>query len=225
MIREKIYKGINIYEGFNYDEAKIDMQGWGSDHPILPWLIENLKPNLIIEVGSWKGRSGINMAKKMISSNIEGEILCIDTWLGSPEHWLRDFDKGDGALTLINGRPNLYNIFLNNVIANKCEKYITPFPLTSEAAFYVLKQLSIKSKMIYIDAGHEYESVIKDMEMYWQLLEEGGVMVLDDYIAWKGVTKAINEFAVKNNIQPFGENGKAVLSKNSTLNITTKLVF
>ena len=224
MIREQLYKGIDIYAGFNFDETRVDMQGWGSDHPILPWTIENLRPNLIIEVGSWKGRSAINIAKKMESLNIDGEILCVDTWLGSPEHWLGPKDWWD-SLRVVNGRPNLYNTFLNNVITNNCEKYITPFPLTSEAAYLVLKKLSVKAGMIYIDAGHEYESVIKDIEMYWQLLNDGGVMILDDYIGWSGVTKAVNEFALKNDLQPFGEDGKAVLSKNSTLNYSTKIVF
>ena len=224
VIRENLYKGIDLYAGFNFDEAKVDMQGWGSDHPILPWTIENLRPNLIIEVGSWKGRSAINMAKKMESLNMDGEILCVDTWLGSPEHWLGPQDWWD-SLRVMNGRPNLYNTFLNNVIANNCEKYITPFPLTSEAAYFVLKKLLVKANMIYIDAGHEYESVIKDIEMYWQLLNDGGVMILDDYIGWSGVTKAVNEFALKNNIQPFGESGKVVLNKNSSLNYSTKIVF
>jgi hypothetical protein len=227
VIREQLYKGIDIYAGFTIDETKVDMQGWGSDHPILPWTIENLKPSLIIEVGSWKGRSAITMAKKLGSLNIDGEILCVDTWLGSPEHWLGKEDRHGwyDSLRIVNGRPNLYDTFLNNVVANKCEKYITPFPLTSEAAYFVLKKLSVKSQMIYIDAGHEYESVIKDIEMYWQLLEHGGVMILDDYIGWSGVTKAVNEFALKNNLQPFGEAGKAVLNKQSSLKYSTKIVF
>ena len=224
VVREKIYKGEDVYAKFNFDQTKVDMQGWGSDHLILPWTIEQLKPNLIIEVGSWKGRSAINMAKKLELLSIDGEILCIDTWLGSPEHWLAE-DWAWDSLRMFNGRPNLYDTFMNNVIANQCEKYITPFSLTSEAAYFVLKKLSIKSSMIYIDAGHEYESVIKDIEMYWHLLEEGGVMILDDYISWSGVTKAVNEFALKNNIQPFGESGKVVLNKNSSLNYSTKIVF
>ena len=179
MVRQKLYKGEDVYAKFVIDQTKVDMQGWGSDHPILPWTIEQLKPNLIIEVGSWKGRSAINMAKKLESLGIDGEILCIDTWLGSPEHWLAE-DWGWDSLRMSNGRPNLYDTFMNNVVANQCEKYITPFSLTSEAAYFVLQKLSIKSSMIYIDAGHEYESVTKDIEMYWQLLEEGGVMILDD---------------------------------------------
>lgn len=224
MVRQKLYKGEDVYAKFVIDQTKVDMQGWGSDHPILPWTIEQLKPNLIIEVGSWKGRSAINMAKKLESLGIDGEILCIDTWLGSPEHWLAE-DWGWDSLRMSNGRPNLYDTFMNNVVANQCEKYITPFSLTSEAAYFVLQKLSIKSSMIYIDAGHEYESVTKDIEMYWQLLEEGGVMILDDYISWGGVTKAVNEFALKNDIQPFGESGKVVLNKKSNLNYATKIVF
>lgn len=227
MIRKQLYKDIDIYSGFNIDQTKVDLQGWGSDHPLLAWTIENLKPSLIIEVGSWKGRSAINMAKKIESLNIDCEILCVDTWLGSPEHWLgkESTQHWYDSLKIINGRPNLYDTFLNNVVAYKCEKYITPFSLTSEAAYFVLRSLSVKSKMIYIDAGHEYESVIKDIEMYWQLLEDGGVMILDDYISWSGVTKAVNEFALKNNLQPFGENGKVVLNKNSALSISTKIIF
>lgn len=191
MIRDLLYRGIDIYTKFDADHTKVDMQGWGSEHPILQWTIENLKPNLIIEVGSWKGLSAINMAKKLQSLNIEGEILCIDTWLGSPEHWLGSECRQSwyDSLRINNGRPNLYDTFLNNVVENKCEKFITPFPLNSEAAFFVLSRLSVKSKMIYIDAGHEYESVIRDIEMYWQLLEDGGVMILDDFMVWEGVTK------------------------------------
>ena len=223
MIRDHLFNGIDIYDGFDFDITKVDMQGWGSDHPILPWAIENLKPNFIIEVGSWKGRSAINMAKKMESLNINGEILCIDTWLGSPEHWL-DPEDWWSSLRVVNGRPNIYNTFLNNVVANGCQNKITPFPITSEAAYFVLKNWSVKSKMIYIDAGHEYESVTKDIEMYWQLLDDGGVMILDDYIGWSGVTKAVNEFALKNNLQPFGEDGKVVLNKNSPLKFSTKII-
>jgi len=224
MLRGKLYKGTDIYANFKIDATKVDIQGWGSDHPILPWAIENLMPSLVIEVGSWKGRSAINMANKMRDLSIDGEILCIDTWLGSPEHWLGSGKYWD-SLRLVNGRPNIYDTFLNNVIANKCEKYITPFPLSSEAAYFVLKKLSVKPKLIYVDSGHEYETVIKDIEMYWVLLEDGGIMILDDYIGWNGVTKAVNEFAFKNNLQPFGENGKVVLSKNSLLKFSTKIIF
>ena len=79
--------------------------------------------------------------------------------------------------------------------------------------------------MIYIDAGHEFESVTRDLEMYWELLEEGGAMILDDYITWAGVTKAVDAFAFKNNLVVHGEREKAVITKNSKLNYSTKIIF
>jgi hypothetical protein len=78
--------------------------------------------------------------------------------------------------------------------------------------------------LIYKDAGHEYESVSKDIDMYWRLLDETGLMILDDYIGWSGVTKTVNEFAFRNNLQPIGEERKVVLNKNSGLKFSTKIV-
>ncbi len=50
-------------------------------------------------------------------------------------------------------------------------------------------------------------------------------MIRDDYIGWSGVTKAVNEFALKNDLVPFGESGKVVLGKKSRLKISTKIIF
>jgi predicted O-methyltransferase YrrM len=224
-IRNKIFRGLDPYEGFDHEPKYVDMQGWGSDHPILPWAIKKIKPSLIVEVGSWKGRSAINMAKAIKQYKLDGEILCVDTWLGSPEHWLASGDKirRFESLRLVNGRPNLYNTFMNNVIYNNVEDIITPLPVSSEAAYYVLKELNVSSQLVYIDAGHEYGSVKRDIEMYWQILDDGGVMILDDYIGWPGVTKAVNEFALNNNMCPIGERGKAVLTKRTDLGIRSSI--
>lgn len=223
MIRDKLFGGHDIYKNFDFSESYVDMQGWASDHPILPWAVETIRPKLIIEVGSWKGRSAINMAKKAMALGIGCEILCIDTWLGSPEHWYQD--QWRDSLRLRNGRPDLYNTFLNNVISNNCQKYITPFPITSEAAYFVLEKLNITSDLIYIDAGHEYESVARDIRMYWSLLSDSGLMILDDYIGYPGVTRAVNEFAIEVGLYPIGEDGKAILTKNKDLKIYPKIAF
>lgn len=223
MIRDRLFGGHDIYKNFDFSESAVDMQGWASDHPILPWAVEAIRPKLIIEVGTWKGRSAINMAKKAMALGLSCEILCIDTWLGSPEHWYQD--QWRDSLKLRNGRPDLYNTFLNNVISNGCQKYITPFPITSEAAYFVLEKLGTSSDLIYIDAGHEYESVARDIRMYWSLLSESGLMILDDYIGYPGVTKAVNEFALEIGLLPIGEDGKAILSKNKHLKIYPKIAF
>ena len=109
----------------------LDMQGWlTSDSPVFAKLIEEAKPKLIVEVGTWKGRSAVHMAKECLKYTDDFEIVCIDTWLGSVEHWT----GVDTNLTLENfknGRPNIYEQFLSNVVHNDLEKYITPFPIDS----------------------------------------------------------------------------------------------
>jgi hypothetical protein len=227
MIRNKLYRGQSVYDGFQYNPEKIDLQSWGGDHPVLPHCISVVKPQLIIEVGSWKGRSAIHMAHALKANGIQGEVLCVDTWLGSPEHWLASgsnqfwFD----SLGITNGYPTLFNTFLTNVVSQGLQEYITPLPLPSETAYFVLKQLNVKAGMIYVDAGHEYESVYRDIKMYWELLEENGVMVLDDFNSWPGVSKAVYQFAHENDLFVWGEYGKAVLSKNKNLKVQSKITL
>lgn len=234
-IREKLFRGQSIYENFPYDPTKVDLQGWGGTHGIFAHCINKIKPKLIIEVGTWKGRSAITMAKCLRRYGLAGEILCVDTWLGNPQHWLAPKELKHSAdtqfwyesLRIENGYPNLYKTFLNNVISQNLQEYITPLPLPSESAFFVLDSLGVKADMIYIDAGHEYESVERDIRLYWQLLNDGGVMLFDDYNSyyWKGVTKAVNEFAAKNNLHVWSEVGKGLISKNNKFHVRTKYII
>lgn len=226
MIRDKLYRDRNIYSEFDFRPEKVDMQSWGDDHPVLPYCISKIRPNLIIEVGSWKGRSAIHMAHALKNYNIQGEILCVDTWLGSPEHWLATgsnqfwFD----SLGIVNGYPTLYETFLNNVVGQGLQNYITPVPLPSETAYFVLTQLGIEAEMIYIDAGHEYESVYRDINMYWKLMAVDGVMILDDFNSWPGVSKAVYQFAYEHDLFVWGEYGKAVLSRRD-IGIRSKIIL
>ena len=72
---------------------------------------------------------------------------------------------------------------------------VYPLPMTSTAAYYLLKRFEIQADLIYIDAGHEHDEVYTDLSLYYNLLRLGGVMACDDYTAgWPGVVSAINQF-------------------------------
>jgi hypothetical protein len=204
---------ISPYKDFDASNINADLQGWGSDHPVFEHVIGLTKPFLIVEVGSWKGRSAINMAKIAKKNLLSCEILCIDTWLGSPEHWLKQEPDWYSSLQIKNGFPRLYFTFLANVVNNQCSDLITPFPSTSENAAAILKQFRRKIDMCYIDAAHEYEPVMRDLEIYWDLMAEDSILIGDDYVYWPGVTKAANEFAKKKKIRLQGEEGKFVIAK------------
>ena len=65
---------MNIYKDLPFFEK--DLTGWGGEHPIFEKLILNLKSQLpiIVEVGTWKGQSAINMANILKKNDIKGKI-------------------------------------------------------------------------------------------------------------------------------------------------------
>lgn len=81
------------------------------------------------------------------------------------------------------------------------QDYIIPFPTTSRGANNVLASHGVLADIIAIDAAHEYKDVVEDMEIWWALVRDGGLLLGDDYSAlWPGVMQAVNEFAEKNRL-------------------------
>lgn len=184
------------YAGFDLDAHPEDLQGWNSYVNVFRDMIEQICPRRIVEVGVWKGTASIHMAKVVRELGLRCEIVCIDTWLGSPEHVLADRSRGRyKSLRLHHGYPRLYYTFLSNVIRHEVSDYIVPLPLTSESAAVVLRRLELEADVIHIDAAHQYQSALRDFNAYWGLLSERGVLIGDDYLAKRGVTRAADEFA------------------------------
>lgn len=201
----------------------VDEQGWNSDSKIFEYLINWLRPSLIIEVGTWKGRSAIRMALIAKALNLRCEVVCIDTWLRSPEHWNETAWRP--SLKLQHGRPNLYQTFLNNVKFRGLEDSITPLSMTSSCAAKVLENHHVTAKLIFIDGAHDYEAVYSDLTMYFALLENGGVILIDDYLGWDSVTMAADDFAKSKGTKIIGEEGKGILAKGVKLPFKQRLLY
>jgi predicted O-methyltransferase YrrM len=218
--RNTLYGETNPYTGFEAEKFPVDTQGWNSNHPFFESIIAGLRPARIIEVGTWKGGSAINMAKQCRALGLETEIICIDTWLGASEHVL--FQEFRRSLNYKNGYPQLYYTFMANVLAEGLENVITPFPMASLNAAVILKTLNIKADFIYIDAAHEYELAYADAAAFWPLLGDNGLMLFDDY-GYSGVTKAVCRFAYEQDRPIYATYEKAFIPKgyfrpNMTLN-------
>lgn len=147
------------------------LKGWMTECE-LQWLAEQAAKcyYLIIEVGSYQGRSTVAMA-----ANTDANVWAIDRWNGpaTPQS-TTNVDDSD------------YNIFLSNT-EDLC---ITPIRKTSlEAA----KDVPWRAEMIFIDGSHDYESVKADILAWRQHVGPDGLLCGHDYGIWPGVKQAVDE--------------------------------
>ncbi len=183
--------GPEIYNGIEAMNLPDDRQGWHSDHPIFKKLIDEIKPQTIIEVGTWKGASAIHMA----GLAPEAKIYCVDTWFGGIDH-----DVNQEVATSViprddHGYPHLYHQFLANVARAGHQSRIVPIVQTSVNGARLLAAHGIKADLIYVDGSHEFPDALIDMDNYWNLcLRPGGVMFGDD-MGFPGVSQSVAKFA------------------------------
>ena len=185
--------GHNVYEGI-VPSSLNNVNGWHSWSPVFNKLIEEVKPNIIVEVGTWLGASAINMANITKQLGLNTKIYCIDTWLGAQEFWTWGKSSPERDLKLKNGYPKIYFDFLTNVVSHNVQDVITPIPTTSTIGSHILQHYNIKADLIYIDGSHEYIDVKNDIEHYLNILTLNGVMFGDDMDGnWPGLSRAVHE--------------------------------
>jgi hypothetical protein len=84
------------------------------DTQIFDVLLEAVRPDVVIEVGSWMGHSANYIATKAKILGLSPRVLCVDTFIGCWEHWC--CTEFQGELQLVGGRPQVYARFPTNVI-------------------------------------------------------------------------------------------------------------
>ncbi|ADP71675.1 hypothetical protein Rvan_2459 [Rhodomicrobium vannielii ATCC 17100] len=187
--------GENPYNGFEPIFSEPEFQNWNSTHPALTRLVKETKPHVIVELGVWKGLGAYTLAAAQKSVLPHGYLIAVDTFLGSPEHW----DKArrpdvHAALRFKNGRPNLFDVFLSNMVLTGMHDRVLPLVQTSDNAALILKRNGICPDLIHVDAAHEYGPALRDIENYYDLLAPGGILIGDDW-NWLEVAKAAIHFS------------------------------
>ena len=189
----------SAFDDLNIDGHVIDLQGWMCPNfeKVFAGHADAAGPApLVIEVGTWKGKSAITMA----SARPDATIVTVDTWLGAPEFWTWGIDDPTrgASMGFENGFPRVFYTFTKNVKSCGLADRICPLPLSSVQAAEVLRFHGVRADIVYLDAAHEYEQVAADIEAYWPLLKAGGAMFGDDYSPeWAGVVRAVDEHAAR----------------------------
>lgn len=147
---------------------------------------DHFKNNSInaIEIGVLRG---VNSEQILKNLNIK-ELYLIDPWQS-----YADYKKSEPERT----QQSLNKDFI------ECKKRIFKY---NQKVKYIKKLSEDAVKFvpivdfIYIDGNHEYDYVKRDLELYWNKLNKGGIISGHD-IQSLGVSTAVLEFARKNNLK------------------------
>ena len=213
IIREKVHGG-NPFTAADFSDVRGSLQGWRSRHMAFKAVMDTTRPKKIIEVGVWMGKAIVHMARTAAELEIEDiEILAVDTWLGSPEHWLEP--KWHESLNRVGGYPTIYRTFAKNMIEQGLTDIVTPLPVPADTAAHILRACEVEADLIHLDAGHEFDAVYADIQNYWPMVSEGGVIIGDDYLigAYPDVARAFKTFAADEGLALLGTKGKCVMSR------------
>jgi predicted O-methyltransferase YrrM len=135
--------------------------------------IQKLK---IAEVGVYQGRGTAIWVVELLNKNLDFEYTAIDHFMGSSEH---DPEFGYYEATKNNLKP--------------IDRFVKIMNQTSFEAAQNFDEESLD--LIYIDASHDYDSVLNDLKSWFPKLKKGGIICGDDYIdGWPGVVSAVDEF-------------------------------
>lgn len=142
-----------------------------------------------VELGSYMGRSACYCVVELLNRDKLGPFYCVDTWQGGDglENHPLIVDNQAHENFLNNAHEN----FLNNIAPIK--EYIIDIESDSASAAARFKDNSID--FCYVDAGHTYEDVTKDLNAWWPKIRHGCRFGGDDYTKlWPEVCQAVEDF-------------------------------
>lgn len=92
----------------------------------------------------------------------------------------------------------------------KVDKKIDFYKMTSDEWF---DYQDIGYDIIVIDGNHDYDFVKRDLDNSWKCLNEGGVIICDDFNHYNGTRRAILDWSKENNIKFVEEEERAIFTK------------
>lgn len=133
---------------------------------------------VIVEIGSFKGRSTIWLAKGS-EAGAGVPVYAIDPHTGSEEHQ-----------AIAGGQVWTYDEFLANLHRAGVEELVHPLVTTSAQA---ATSFRLPVELLFIDGNHCYEAVRQDFDLWFPKLIEGGYLLMHDTIRWDGPRRVARE--------------------------------
>ena len=165
----------------------------------------------IVEFGCYVGTTSVFLAKTLEKWGAEKQLWLYDSFEGLPEKSAEDvnslgepFKKGE---LLASKKQLIYNLRKSN---------IRKTPKITKGWFNHLSKNQIPERIsfAFLD-GDYYDSILDPLNLIWDNLESGAIIVVDDYgnQALPGASKAVDEWCKKHNISKEIEATLAIFKK------------
>lgn len=166
-----------------------DVDGWCDYRDLYSIVAKHIPEGAeIVEIGSWQGQSIIHLCQRLQDLNKPATVHCVDTFKGEenqPAH--TDIVAAHGG--------SILGKFMENVSAADVSDMIRV--TVGDSAESASKFADASLDFIFIDAAHDYDSVVKDVAAWYPKLKPDGIFAGHDY-PWHEVKKAVDEHATAN---------------------------
>ena len=164
-----------------------DIPGWFDFQDLYEDIVERVPDGgRIVEVGVWQGRSTAFLAVEIANSDKAIRLDVVDHFEGSPE-----IEHTKAKV------PNQRELF---------EQYIAPVrhlirdvhAMKSWEASRLYAPGSVD--FVMIDAAHDDQSVLRDLEAWWPIVKPGGILAGHDF-DWPGVQRALKPWSEMHGVE------------------------
>jgi len=166
-------------------ELPLESSAWSGHYFFAYDLVRNVKPKVIVELGTHKGNSLFSMAQAIKDGRLETKLHGIDTWEG-------DQQAGYYGEDVYNQYQNISKKYYKDV-------NIVPHKMLFDNAVKEFKNNSID--ILHIDGLHTYEAVKHDFETWLpKVKKDTGIIMFHDVCETKddfGVYKLWKELKEK----------------------------
>jgi predicted O-methyltransferase YrrM len=184
-------------------DAQADFQHVWSDTEAIPGFltrsaaallyrtIVEVRPSVVVEIGSYLGRSTVLFASVLKSLGDGGRVVAVDPHTGDRQQIERF-----GIATLPS--LDLYRRHLD--AAGHGDVVDTLVAPSVDAA----ESWDGTADFVYVDGWHSYEAVLADAKAWLPHLSERGVVVFDDYLQYSEVRAAVDDAVAMTGLTFYG---------------------
>ncbi len=166
-----------------------DVEGWCNYRTFYTQCAAEIPPwGSFVEIGSWMGQSIIHLAQRLQDLGKDDvKIYCVDTFKG---------EEGQTAHipTIEAHGGSIRHVFVANIKAAGVDGMIEIVDGDSAESASRFADASLDG--CYIDAAHDYKSVVKDLAAWHPKVKAGGIFSGHDY-PWHEVRRAVDEWALE----------------------------